>query len=166
MPGGFRSGRQADSALRDAGASLRDAYCRDGAADPGRERARGQTLRRRRVRPKSEATPLEMSAALLSKITGKPVKRHVTREQVFLHSRARHQFLRGDDPRRQKDGTMIALKNKAILDGGAYNSFGIATVYYSGSLLGGPYKLKAMKYDGSRSIPKSLFAALRGATAA
>jgi 4-hydroxybenzoyl-CoA reductase subunit alpha len=36
------------------------------------------------------------------------------------------------------------------LDGGAYTSFGIATVYYAGSLLGGPYKLKAMKYDGYR----------------
>jgi len=50
----------------------------------------------------------------------------------------------------KKDGTMVALKNKAILDGGAYTSFGIATVYYAGSLLGGPYKLKAMKYDGYR----------------
>ena len=50
----------------------------------------------------------------------------------------------------KKDGTMVALKNKAILDGGAYTSFGIATVYYSGSLLGGPYNLKAMKYDGYR----------------
>jgi len=50
----------------------------------------------------------------------------------------------------KKDGTLVALRNKAILDGGAYTSFGIATVYYSGSLLGGPYKLKAMKYDGYR----------------
>ena len=100
--------------------------------------------------PKSEGTPLEMSCALLRKMTGKPVKMTNTREQVFLHSRARHQFYAEMSLGMKKDGTMVALKNKAILDGGAYTSFGIATVYYAGSLLGGPYKLKAMKYDGYR----------------
>jgi 4-hydroxybenzoyl-CoA reductase subunit alpha len=100
--------------------------------------------------PKSEATPLEMSAAFLAKQTGKPVKMSYTREQIFLHSRARHQFYAEMTLGVKKDGTMVALRNKAILDGGAYTSFGIATVYYSGSLLGGPYKLKAMQYDGYR----------------
>ncbi|MDQ7782367.1 MAG: molybdopterin-dependent oxidoreductase [Desulfomonilaceae bacterium] len=100
--------------------------------------------------PKCEATPLEMSAALLARTTGKPVKMNYTREQVFLHSRARHQFYAEMSLGVMKDGTMVALRNKAVLDGGAYTSFGIATVYYSGSLLGGPYKLKAMKYDGYR----------------
>ena len=100
--------------------------------------------------PKCEATPLEMSCGLLAKITGKPVKMTYTREQVFLHSRARHQFFAEMSLGVMKDGTMVALKNKAVLDGGAYTSFGIATVYYSGSLLGGPYKLRSMKYDGYR----------------
>ena len=100
--------------------------------------------------PKCEATPLEMSAALLARETGKPVKMTYSREQVFLHSRARHQFYAEMSLGVKSDGTMVALKNKAVLDGGAYTSFGIATVYYSGSLLGGPYKLKAMQYDGSR----------------
>ncbi|MGC8659301.1 MAG: xanthine dehydrogenase family protein molybdopterin-binding subunit [Desulfomonilaceae bacterium] len=100
--------------------------------------------------PKCEATPLELSCGLLAKVTGKPVKMTYTREQVFLHSRARHQFFAEMSLGVMKDGTMVALKNKAVLDGGAYTSFGIATVYYSGSLLGGPYKLKSMKYDGYR----------------
>lgn len=100
--------------------------------------------------PKCEATPLEMSCALLARETAKPVKMTYTREQVFLHSRARHQFYAEMSLGVKKDGTMVALKNKAILDGGAYTSFGIATVYYSGSLLGGPYKLQSMKYDGLR----------------
>ncbi len=101
--------------------------------------------------PKSEATPLEMSAALLARDTGKPVKITYTREQVFLHSRARHQFYAEMSLGVKNDGTMIVLKNKAVLDGGAYTSFGIATVYYAGSLLGAPYKLKAMKFDGYRA---------------
>ena len=100
--------------------------------------------------PKCEATPLEMGAALLARKTGKPVKMTYSREQVFLHSRARHQFYAEMSLGVKKDGTMVALRNKAVLDGGAYTSFGIATVYYSGSLLGGPYNLKAMKYDGWR----------------
>ncbi len=101
--------------------------------------------------PKCEATPLELSCAFLSRFTGKPVKMTYSREQVFLHSRARHQFFAEMSLGVRKDGTMVALKNKAILDGGAYTSFGIATVYYAGSLLGGPYKLKSMKYDGYRA---------------
>lgn len=100
--------------------------------------------------PKCEATPLEMSCALLSKITGKPVRMTYSREQVFLHSRARHQFYAEMSLGVKSDGTIVALANKAILDGGAYTSFGIATVYYAGSLVGAPYKLKAMKYDGMR----------------
>jgi 4-hydroxybenzoyl-CoA reductase alpha subunit len=101
--------------------------------------------------PKCEATPLEMSCAFLARLTGKPVKMTYSREQVFLHSRGRHQFYAEMSLGVKKDGTMVALKNKAVLDGGAYTSFGIATVYYSGSLLGGPYKLQAMKYDGYRA---------------
>ncbi len=100
--------------------------------------------------PKCEATPLELSACLLSRIAGKPVKMNYSREQVFLHSRARHQFVHEMTTGVKKDGTLVALQNTCYLDGGAYTSFGIATVYYAGSLLGGPYRLPNMKYDGYR----------------
>ncbi len=100
--------------------------------------------------PKCEATPVDLCASLLSMKTGKPVKVGYTREQVFLHSRARHQYVHELTVGVKKDGTLVALHNKAYLDGGAYTSFGIATVYYAGSLLGGPYILPNMKYDGLR----------------
>ncbi len=99
---------------------------------------------------KAEATPLELSACLLAKLTGKPVKMNYTREQVFMHGRSRHQFIHEMTTGVKKDGTLLALKHTAYLDGGAYTSFGIATVYYAGSMLGGPYKLPNMKYDGYR----------------
>lgn len=99
---------------------------------------------------KAEATPLEMSACLLSMKTGRPVKMSYTREQVFMHSRSRHQFFHELTTGVKKDGTLVALHHKCVLDGGAYTSFGIATVYYAGSLLAGPYKLPNMKYDGYR----------------
>ncbi|UCC45457.1 MAG: molybdopterin-dependent oxidoreductase, partial [Candidatus Zixiibacteriota bacterium] len=80
------------------------------------------------------------------------VKTTFDREQVFLHSRARHQFFHTMTTGVKKDGSLSFLEHKCILDGGAYASFGIATVYYSGSLLGGPYRLKNMKYDGYRVV--------------
>jgi len=100
--------------------------------------------------PKAEANPMEMSACFLSMKTGKPVKMNYSREEVFLHCRGRHQFKHTLTTGVKKDGTILALKNEAYLDGGAYSSFGIATVYYAGSLLGGPYRLPTMKYDGYR----------------
>ena len=100
--------------------------------------------------PKASANAMEMAACLLSIKTGKPVKMNFTREEVFLHGRARHQFVHTLTTGVKKDGTIVALKNECYLEGGAYSSFGIATIYYAGSLLGGPYRLANMKYDGYR----------------
>ncbi|HOW54879.1 MAG TPA: molybdopterin-dependent oxidoreductase [Syntrophorhabdaceae bacterium] len=100
--------------------------------------------------PKASASTLELTACLMAMRTGRPVKMTFTREQVFWHSRARHQFFHELTTGVKKDGTLVALKNTCYLDGGAYSSFGIATVYYAGSLLGAPYKLPNMKYDGYR----------------
>ena len=100
--------------------------------------------------PKAGTNPMELAACLLSMKTGKPVKMNYTREQVFLFSRARHQFIHTLTTGVKKDGTLLALKNECYLEGGAYASFGIATVYYAGSLLGAPYRLPNMKYDGYR----------------
>jgi 4-hydroxybenzoyl-CoA reductase alpha subunit len=100
--------------------------------------------------PKAAANAMEMAACLMAMKTGKPVKMGFTREEVFLHSRARHQFVHTLTTGVKKDGTIVALKNECYLEGGAYSSFGIATIYYAGSLLGGPYRLQNMKYDGYR----------------
>ncbi len=100
--------------------------------------------------PKAAVNTIELASSLLSMRTGRPVKMEFSREQVFLHSRARHQFFHELTTGVKKDGTIVALKNTCYLDGGAYSSFGIATIYYAGSLLGAPYKLANMKYDGYR----------------
>lgn len=100
--------------------------------------------------PKAAVNAMEIVACLMSRRTGKPVKMVFSREQVFLHSRARHQFTHELTTGVKKDGTIFALRNVCHLDGGAYSSFGIATIYYAGSLLGAPYRLPNMKYDGYR----------------
>jgi CO/xanthine dehydrogenase Mo-binding subunit len=99
---------------------------------------------------RAAANYLEMSAGLLSMKTGRPVKMTCTCEQAFQYSRGRHQFTHTLTTGVKKDGIIIALKNECYLDGGAYSSFGIATIYYAGSLLGGPYKLKNVKYNAFR----------------
>ncbi|MCG6880625.1 MAG: molybdopterin-dependent oxidoreductase [Deltaproteobacteria bacterium] len=100
--------------------------------------------------PKAGTNSMELASCLLSIKTGKPVKMNFTREQVFLFSRGRHQFKHTLTTGVKKDGTLMALANECYLEGGAYTSFGIATVYYAGSLLGAPYRLPNMKYDGFR----------------
>jgi 4-hydroxybenzoyl-CoA reductase alpha subunit len=99
---------------------------------------------------KAAANPMELAACLLSMRTGRPVKMNYTREQVFMYGRARHGFVHKMTTGAKRDGTLLALEHECYLDGGAYSSFGIATVYYAGSLLGGPYRLPNMKYDGYR----------------
>ncbi len=102
--------------------------------------------------PKASCSTAELATCLLALKTGRPVKLTFDREQVFLHSRARHQFFHTMTTGVKKDGHLAFLEHNCILDGGAYASFGIATVYYSGSLLGGPYRLQNMKYDGCRVV--------------
>jgi CO/xanthine dehydrogenase Mo-binding subunit len=101
--------------------------------------------------PKAAASNLELAACLLALRTGRPVKGVLTREQVFLRSRARHQFLHDMELGLRQDGSLVFLDHRCVADGGAYSSFGIATIYYSGSLLGGPYRLPNMRYHGVRA---------------
>jgi 4-hydroxybenzoyl-CoA reductase subunit alpha len=102
--------------------------------------------------PKASCSSAELATCLLAIRTGQPVRLTFDREQVFLHSRARHQFFHTMTTGVSKDGGLTFLEHRCILDGGAYASFGIATIYYAGSLLGGPYRLENMKYDGHRVV--------------
>jgi 4-hydroxybenzoyl-CoA reductase alpha subunit len=99
---------------------------------------------------KASASNLELAVCLLALKTGRPVKGVFTREQVFLRSRGRHQFLHKMTIGVKNDGSLVFLDHQACLDGGAYSSFGIATIYYAGSLLGGPYRLPNMQYHAVR----------------
>jgi 4-hydroxybenzoyl-CoA reductase subunit alpha len=112
---------------------------------------------------KASASNMELAVCLLALETGRPVKCLFTREQVFLRSRGRHQFMHHMSVGAKKDGTLVFLDHKCTLDGGAYSSFGIATVYYAGSLLGAPYHLPNMRYHGVRvSTNKPACGAQRG----
>ena len=99
---------------------------------------------------KASANAQELAACLLAIKARKPVKMVYSREQAFMMCRSRHAFVHTMTTGVMKDGTIVALKHECVMDGGAYTSFGIATIYYAGSFLAGPYRLAHMSFDAYR----------------
>ncbi|MFQ5506052.1 MAG: xanthine dehydrogenase family protein molybdopterin-binding subunit [Planctomycetota bacterium] len=99
---------------------------------------------------KSDPFPHEMVAALLSRKAKRPVRILFDREEVFYNNHGRH-------PSRIRVGLAIddehrisALDIDALIDGGAWGSFGVVTTYYNGVLANGPYRVKNFRYRGRR----------------
>ncbi len=112
---------------------------------------------------KAEATPLELCAVLLARMTGRPVMMRYSREEMFYHFRGRHKQYLDLKIGVKDDGTITAVDFRAVLDGGAYTSFGVITAYYSGAMLPTLYKFSNFKFDGLRiytNLPAS--GAMRG----
>jgi 4-hydroxybenzoyl-CoA reductase subunit alpha len=99
---------------------------------------------------KAATNMLEILSILLAKETGCPVKMRFNREEMYLYGRGRHKQYIDLKIGVKKDGTITAVKQKAILEGGAYSSFGIVSTYYAGSMLPTLYKIPNYKYDGYR----------------
>jgi len=99
---------------------------------------------------KAATNYLEILSIFLSKATGQPVKMRFTREEMYLYGRGRHKQYIDLKIGVKKDGTITAVKQKVVLEGGAYSSFGIVSAYYAGSMLTTLYKIPNYKYDGFR----------------
>ena len=99
---------------------------------------------------KAEATPLEFCAAILARLTGRPVRMEYSREEMFRHFRGRHKQYIDLKIGVKRDGTITAVEQRVVLDGGAYTSFGIVTAYYAGSMLPVLYKIPSYRYEGVR----------------
>src|SRR5579883_487840 len=81
---------------------------------------------------------------------GPPMKYTLSREEVFYCHRGRHPVKMLLKTGVKQDGTITAVHLQTFLDGGAYASYGLATVYYTGALLTVTYKIPAYKFDGMR----------------
>ena len=99
---------------------------------------------------KAEATPLEFCSAILARLTGRPVRMEYSREEMFRHFRGRHKQTIDLKIGVKRDGTITAVQQRAVLDGGAYTSFGVITAYYAGSMLPVLYKIPNYRYEGLR----------------
>ena len=112
---------------------------------------------------KSEIIPLEIIAAVAARAAKTPVKITYTREEVFWAHRGRPRTIVDLKTGVKKDGRITAVACKVIQDGGAYCSYGVVTILYSGALLGALYDIPNIRYDGFRVLTnKPACGAMRG----
>src|SRR2546421_558540 len=112
---------------------------------------------------KSEVIPLEIIAAIAARKAKRPVKITYTREEVFWAHRGRPRTIIDLKTGVKNDGRITAVKAKVIQDGGAYCSYGVVTILYSGALLGALYDIPNIQYDGYRVLTnKPACGAMRG----
>ncbi|MDP2660128.1 MAG: molybdopterin-dependent oxidoreductase [Dehalococcoidia bacterium] len=93
---------------------------------------------------------LDFCASLLSRKTGCPVKIAYTREEELIYTRRRHPLIIDLKTGVRKDGTISARSCRAILDGGAYNSWGPLTTILCANWNLMPYRLANYQYEGLR----------------
>ncbi|MBZ5720062.1 MAG: molybdopterin-dependent oxidoreductase [Acidobacteriia bacterium] len=112
---------------------------------------------------KSEVIPLEIIAAVAARAARAPVKITYTREEVFWAHRGRPRTIIDLKTGVDKDGHITAVKARVVQDGGAYCSYGVVTILYSGALLGALYDIPNIQYDGYRVLTnKPVCGAMRG----
>jgi 4-hydroxybenzoyl-CoA reductase alpha subunit len=99
---------------------------------------------------KSDPFNFEMATALLAMRTRRPVKLLFDREESFLQGRGRHPGETEMGIALDEAGNLTGLDVQAVIDGGAFASFGIITTYYNGVLSMGPYKVPSFQYKGRR----------------
>ncbi len=112
---------------------------------------------------KSEVIPLEIIAAIAARKADAPVKITYTREEVFWAHRGRPRTIVDLKTGIKNDGRITAVKARVVQDGGAYCSYGVVTILYSGALLGALYDIPNIQYDGYRVLTnKPACGAMRG----
>ena len=112
---------------------------------------------------KSEVIPLEIIAAVAARKAKRPVKITYTREEVFWAHRGRPRTIIDLKTGAKKDGRITAVSARVVQDGGAYCSYGVVTILYSGALLGALYDIPNIQYDGYRVLTnKPACGAMRG----
>lgn len=112
---------------------------------------------------KSEVIPLEIIAAVAARKAQAPVKITYTREEVFWAHRGRPRTIIDLKTGVKKDGRITSVAARVVQDGGAYCSYGVVTILYSGALLGALYDIPNIRYDGFRVLTnKPACGAMRG----
>src|SRR6201997_4542059 len=112
---------------------------------------------------KSEIIPLEIITAVAARAARAPVKITYTREEVFWAHRGRPRTIVDLKTGVKNDGRVTSVKARVVQDGGAYCSYGVVTILYSGALLGALYDIPNIQYDGYRVLTnKPACGAMRG----
>ncbi|RKY02836.1 MAG: aldehyde oxidase [Spirochaetes bacterium] len=99
---------------------------------------------------RSDIFPPEFIASLLAIKSKRPVKLIYTREESFTAIRQVHSMIVDSKIGVKKDGTIIALDIKAIMDGGAYSSTGPIATSVPFLVWEETYRLPNVRFNGYR----------------
>jgi 4-hydroxybenzoyl-CoA reductase alpha subunit len=112
---------------------------------------------------KNDSVAGDFCAVLFSKWTGRPVKFAYTMDEVLATARRRHNMIIYSKMGMKKDGTILALQQKVIAEGGAYTAIGPLTMYLTGCMTTLPYVLPNFRHDAYRIFTNHpVSAAMRG----
>ncbi|MBI4187266.1 MAG: xanthine dehydrogenase family protein molybdopterin-binding subunit [Chloroflexi bacterium] len=96
---------------------------------------------------KSGSYAHDIAAAFMSRKLGQPVKMALSREEEFQATKSRHPFLIDAEIGLNKDGTIVAWREKAILDVGAYGDLNSWVALLGQAMAAGPYKIPNIWVD-------------------
>lgn len=96
---------------------------------------------------RASALPYDYCSAIMSIKLGKPVKMVLSREEEFMATSTRHPMIRESRIGLRKDGTIVAYKEKVILDTGAYGTWVSWVAALTLSTAPGPYKIPNIWID-------------------
>jgi 4-hydroxybenzoyl-CoA reductase subunit alpha len=99
---------------------------------------------------RTECLHFEIIAALLARKAGATVRLLQTREETFLAHRGRPETKVTVKLGMTREGKLTACHLQVWQRGGAYASYGIITILFTGALLHGIYDIPVIKHDGWR----------------
>ncbi len=112
---------------------------------------------------KNDSLNIDYSAVMLSKKTERPVKIVESQMEELLTSLRYQHMIIYMKTGIKKDGTLMAIQCRLIVDGGAYTRIGPLTLYLTGCMITLPYKLPNLKHDAIRAYTNHpMGAAMRG----
>ncbi len=99
---------------------------------------------------KSDIFNHEIVVSKAALVLGRPVKICLTREEVFYCHRGRHPVLMRYRTGVKKDGSITGMQLQTLIDGGAYGSYGVASLFYTGALQTVTYHVPRYRFQGCR----------------
>jgi CO/xanthine dehydrogenase Mo-binding subunit len=87
-------------------------------------------------------------AAILSRLTGRPVRIINSREEEFITGRVRYPYVIHLKTGVMRDGRILAKQAKVYVDNGAYNDRGPSTLNWAGLTFSALYNVPNGSYDG------------------
>jgi len=101
---------------------------------------------------KSDIFNHEIVVSKAALLLDRPVKIALTREEVFYCHRGRHPVLMRLRTGVNDDGKITGMHLQTLLDGGAYGSYGVASLFYTGALQTVTYHVPRYRFEGCRTF--------------